>query len=42
MLAIYPAPMNITQLKKIPSNDNINVGTFCQVIVQLNIRKNYI
>ena len=29
MLAIYPSPMNINLLKKIPSNNNINAGN-CQ------------
>ena len=28
MYAIYPFPVNLNQMKNIPSNANINVGNF--------------
>ena len=39
MLDIYPSPMNIHLLKKIPSNANINVGSFHHDIVEQNSKE---
>ena len=39
MLDIYPAPMNIIHLKKIPITDKINVGHFHPAIIKCNMEK---
>ena len=39
MLDIYPSPMNINLLKKVPSNANINVWIFHHDIVEYNSGK---
>ena len=36
IFATFYAPMDIYLLKKIPSNDNINVGNFDDFIIELN------
>ena len=42
MLAIYPLPININPLKKVPNNANINLCSFHHDIVECNSGKSNI
>ena len=39
MLLIYPSPMNINPMSRVPSNANINVVNFHHGIVEYNSEK---